>query len=66
VFQTRGAFDAALEALKAAGIKLVEMDMSLLVDAGHKLLPDPLFYTYEMPRELSRCICKSATQEKTP
>ena len=33
----------------------MEMDMSLLVDAGNKLLPDVLFYTYEMPRELSRC-----------
>ncbi|EIE27340.1 amidase signature enzyme [Coccomyxa subellipsoidea C-169] len=52
--ETTGAFDAAIEALKAAGVKLVEMDMSLLVDAGNKLLPDVLFYTYEMPRELSR------------
>lgn len=53
--QTVDAFEAAKSALTAAGVELVEMDMSLLVDTGNKLLPDMFFYAYEMPRELSRC-----------
>ena len=53
-FQTIGAFDSALEALKGAGVELVDMDMSLLVDLGKKNVPDHIFYLYEMPREISR------------
>ncbi len=53
-FQTIGAFDSALEALKSAGVELVDMDMSLLVDLGKKNVPDHIFYLYEMPREISR------------
>jgi hypothetical protein len=52
--QTKDTFTAAIEALKKAGVELVTLDMSLLVDLGNKLVPDPLFYTFEMPRELSR------------
>lgn len=52
--QTEEAFAAALEALKQAGVILVPMDMSLVMDMADKDLPDELFYTYEMPRELSR------------
>jgi hypothetical protein len=49
-----GAFEAALAAMREAGVVLVPMDMSLLVDMGVKELPDKLFYTFEYPRELSR------------
>lgn len=52
--QTTEAFDSALEALKGAGVELVDMDMSLLVDLGRRNVPDQLFYVYEMPREISR------------
>ncbi len=52
--QTIGAFKSALEALKGAGVQLVDMDMSLLVDLGKLNVPDQLFYVYEMPREISR------------
>ncbi|CAL8463001.1 g2535 [Coccomyxa elongata] len=52
--ETTEAFEGALDALKRAGVELVSMDMSLLVDFGNKHLPDHLFYAYEMPRELSR------------
>lgn len=52
--QTKPAFDAALEAMQAAGVQLVPLDMSVLVDFSHKHTPDMLFLTYEMPRELAR------------
>lgn len=40
--------------MRTAGVELVPMDMSLVVDTGNKELPDSLFYTFEYPRELSR------------
>lgn len=52
--QTKPAFEAALEALRAAGVKLIPMDMSLVMDYSHKHMPDLMFLAYEMPRELSR------------
>lgn len=52
--QTKPAFEAALEALRAAGVKLIPMDMSLVMDYRHKHMPDLMFLAYEMPRELSR------------
>ncbi len=52
--QTKPAFDAALEAMRAAGVDLIPMDMSLLMDYSRKHTPDLLFFTYEMPRELAR------------
>lgn len=54
VLQTEEAFAAALEALRRAGVQLVPLDMSLVMDMAARDLPDELFYTYEMPRELSR------------
>lgn len=53
--QTEEVFEAALEAMRAAGVELVPMDMDLVIQLGRKDLPDTLFYTYEYPRELSRC-----------
>ena len=37
------------------------MDMGLLIDTMRKEMADPLFYTFEMPRELARCavICNA-------
>ena len=52
--QSMDAFEAALAAMREAGVILVPMDMSLLVDMGLRELPDRLFYTFEFPRELSR------------
>lgn len=52
--QTEAAFEAALEALRGANVELVRLDMGLLVDLGNKHLPDPIFYSYEAPREVSR------------
>ena len=48
-------FGAALEAMREAGVELVPMDMDLVIQLGKKELPDYIFYTYEYPRELSRC-----------
>lgn len=52
--QTKPAFEAALEALRAAGVKLIPMDMSQVMDYSRKHTPDLMFLAYEMPRELSR------------
>ena len=49
-------FAAALEAMRAGGVELVPMDMDLVIQLGKKDLPDTTFYTYEYPRELSRCV----------
>lgn len=54
VVQTEEAFAAALVALRQAGVQLVPMDMGLVLDMADRDMPDELFYTYEMPRELSR------------
>ena len=53
-------FAAALEAMRAGGVELVPMDMDLVIQLGKKDLPDTTFYTYEYPRELSRCGAMSA------
>ncbi len=52
--QTKTAFEAAVEALKDAGVKIVEIDMSLLESLADELTPGMMFFTYEMPREISR------------
>ena len=52
--QTEEVFGAALEAMRAAGVELVPMDMDLVIQLGRRELPDTVFYTYEYPRELSR------------
>ena len=59
-------FAAALEAMRAGGVELVPMDMDLVIQLGKKDLPDTTFYTYEYPRELSRCVrytCQHAACE---
>ena len=50
------AYDKALAALKGAGVELVAMDMHVLTELSEKIMPDESLYTYEMPRELSRCL----------
>ncbi len=52
--QSMNAFDEALAALRRAGVELVHMDMSLVIDLAAVELPDLLFSTFETPRELSR------------
>jgi len=52
--QTKEAYDKALVVLKAAGVILVPMDMHVLTELSARIMPDESFYTYEMPRELSR------------
>ncbi|DBA70792.1 TPA: hypothetical protein ACH3X2_011685 [Trebouxia sp. C0005] len=46
-------FEAALEALVAAGVELVEFDMGLLTAEGAEIEAE-LLLAYEMPREVSR------------
>ena len=60
--QSIGTLKAALAAWEEAGVTLVPMDMSLVIDLGNRELPNTLFTTFEMPRELSRCAspCASA------
>ncbi len=52
--QARPAFDAALAAMRAAGVDLIPMDMSILVDYSRKHTPDLMFFIYEMYRELAQ------------
>ena len=52
--QTKAAFEAAVGALKHAGVEIVEIDMSLLESLADELTPGMMFFTYEMPREISR------------
>lgn len=54
MLQTKGAYDEALDALRAAGVELVSMDMHVLTELSERIMPDESLYTYEMPRELSR------------
>ncbi len=51
--QTVQTFEAALEALVAAGVELVEFDMGLLTAEGAEIEAE-LLLAYEMPREVSR------------
>lgn len=51
--QTVKTFEAALQALVAAGVELVEFDMGLLTAEGAEIEAE-LLLAYEMPRELSR------------
>lgn len=53
--QTVQTFEAALEALVAAGVELVEFDMGLLTAEGAEIEAE-LLLAYEMPRELSRSV----------
>ena len=52
--QTLPAFTAALEAVVAAGVRLVEFDVGLMLAEQKLNAPDSFTYTYEMPRELGR------------
>lgn len=55
--QTTAAFAAALDALKAAGVELVEFDVSAILEEHDTASPQNKFgpyIIYEMPRELSR------------
>ena len=52
--QTKSAFEAASGALKGAGVELVEIDMGLLEHLADDMTPGMMFFTYEMPREISR------------
>lgn len=53
--QTVKTFEAALEALVAAGVELVEFDMGLLTAEGAEIEAE-LLLAYEMPREVSRSV----------
>ncbi len=53
--QTVQTFEAALEALVAAGVELVEFDMGLLTAEGAEIEAE-LLLAYEMPREVSRSV----------
>ena len=55
LLQTKAAYDKALQDLKGAGVELVPMDMHVLTELSERIMPDESLYTYEMPRELSRC-----------
>ena len=56
--QTLKAFEAALHALAAAGVQLVEFDMGLLTAEGAEIEAE-LLLAYEMPREVSRSVALS-------
>ncbi len=56
VLQTMSTFEAAIKAAKDAGAKLVDLDMSLLESLADTMTPGMLFFTYEMPREVSRYV----------
>lgn len=43
-----------MEAVKGAGVEIVEMDMSLLESLADSLTPGMMFFMHEMPREVSR------------
>ncbi len=53
--QTVQTFEAALQALVAAGVELVEFDMGLLTAEGAEIEAE-LLLAYEMPREVSRSV----------
>ena len=53
--QTVQTFEAALEALVAAGVELVEFDMGLLTAEGAEIEAE-LLLAYELPREVSRSV----------
>ena len=48
-------YNRTLEAMKAAGVKLVPFNAAPMVDFHNKYIGDSTFYTYEMGREVSRC-----------
>ena len=52
------AFESALEAVRGAGVDLVEFDMGLLSAEGAEIEAE-LLLAYEMPRELSRRVTTS-------
>ena len=52
--QTKPAFQAAIKSFKDAGIEIVDMDMSLLEGLANDMTPPMMFFTHEMPREVSR------------
>ena len=52
--QTKPAFKAAIKSLKDAGVNIVDMDMSLLEGLANDMTPPMMFFTHEMPREISR------------
>ncbi|CAL5224479.1 g7172 [Coccomyxa viridis] len=54
--ETKAAFAAAVDALRGAGVEIVEMDMSLLESLADEFTPGMMFFTYEMPREISRYV----------
>ena len=56
VLQTKPTFEAAIKAAKNAGAEIVEVDMSLLESLADSMTPSMLFFTYEMPREVSRYV----------
>lgn len=63
--QTVKTFEAALQALVAAGVELVEFDMGLLTAEGAEIEAE-LLLAYEMPRELSRSAHAPAVQVPLP
>ena len=56
VMQAKPTFEAAIKAAENAGAEVVEIDMSLLESLADSLTPSMLFFTYEMPREVSRYV----------
>ena len=56
VMQAKPTFEAAIKGAKDAGAEVVEIDMSLLESLADSLTPSMLFFTYEMPREVSRYV----------
>ena len=67
LLQTEAAYDKALQDLKGAGVELVPIDMHVLTELSERIMPDESLYTYEMPRELSRCpIMPSPAQMANP
>ena len=56
MLQTKPTFEAAIKAAKNAGAEIVEVDMSLLESLADSMTPSMLFFTYEMPREVSRYV----------
>ena len=51
--EVRLVLDAAMEALKAAGAVVVDVDAAPLMAFYFEQIDDGLFYSYEMPRELA-------------
>ncbi|CAK0787711.1 hypothetical protein CVIRNUC_010933 [Coccomyxa viridis] len=54
--ETKPAFKAAIKTLKDAGVNIVDMDMSLLEGLANDMTPPMMFFTHEMPREISRYV----------